>query len=95
MDTKLVVAKEEVEQWFKRRRISYYHEEERGILFLQFSTHRGSVFEAKTDYDSEIQEHEFGDLQGMLFMFSVSARRFLILLIYFVSVHLRTHAFIN
>ncbi|KAG6570824.1 hypothetical protein SDJN03_29739, partial [Cucurbita argyrosperma subsp. sororia] len=55
-------AKEEVEQWFKRRRISYYHEEERGILFLQFASHRGSVFEAKTDYDSEIQEHEFGDL---------------------------------
>ncbi|XP_008465419.2 uncharacterized protein LOC103503038 [Cucumis melo] len=71
LDKKLDVEKEEVREWFKRRRISYYHEEERGILFLQFSSHRSSVFDAEAGYDSEIQEHDFGDLQGMLFMFSV------------------------
>ncbi|XP_038901178.1 uncharacterized protein LOC120088148 [Benincasa hispida] len=71
LDKKLDVEKEEVREWFKRRRISYYHEEERGILFLQFSSHRGSVFDSEAGYDSEIQEHDFGDLQGMLFMFSV------------------------
>ncbi|XP_023534099.1 uncharacterized protein LOC111795761 [Cucurbita pepo subsp. pepo] len=71
LDKKLDVEKEEVRDWFKRRRISYHHEEERGILFLQFSSHRGSVFDAEIDYDSAIEEHDFGDLQGMLFMFSV------------------------
>lgn len=90
LDKKLDVEKEEVREWFKRRRISYYHEEERGILFLQFSSHRGSVFDSEADYDSEIQEHDFGDLQGMLFMFSVSARQFLISFLFsclYVCVH--------
>ena len=36
------------------------------------------MFDVEADYDSEIQEHDFGDLQGMLFMFSVSASQFLI-----------------
>ncbi|XP_022140432.1 uncharacterized protein LOC111011111 isoform X2 [Momordica charantia] len=71
LDKKLNVEKEEVRDWFKRRRISYYHEEERGILFLQFYSNKGPVFDAEADCDSGIEEHDFGDLQGMLFMFSV------------------------
>lgn len=74
LDTKLDVEKEEVRDWFKRRRISYYHDKERGIIFLQFSSHRAYVFDAEIDYNLGIEEHDFGDLQGMLFMFSVSAR---------------------
>lgn len=78
LDKKLNVEKEEVRDWFKRRRISYYHEEERGILFLQFYSNKGPVFDAEADCDSGIEEHDFGDLQGMLFMFSVSAHQFFI-----------------
>ena len=97
LDKKLDVEKEEVRDWFKRRRISYHHEEERGILFLQFSSHRGSVFDAEIDYDSAIEEHDFGDLQGMLFMFSVSARQFLSLLYFsiFLSLYVWTSGFIE
>ncbi|KAK9279848.1 hypothetical protein L1049_013530 [Liquidambar formosana] len=68
---------EEVKSWFKRRRISYYHEEEKGILFLQLCPTRcpameeGFSEESHSGLDSAVEEHEFGDRQGMLFMFSV------------------------
>lgn len=70
LDKGLDVEKEEVKRWFESRRISYYHEEEKGILFLQFCSTRSS--ESDSDFDSVITEQEFGDLQGLLFMFSVS-----------------------
>lgn len=69
LDKGLDVEKEEVKRWFESRRISYYHEEEKGILFLQFCSTRSS--ESDSDFDSVITEQEFGDLQGLLFMFSV------------------------
>ncbi|KAJ7947889.1 Smg8/Smg9 [Quillaja saponaria] len=75
LDKILCVDKEEVRDWFKWRRISYYHDEEKGILYLQFCSIRFPTIEwfpePSSGFDSAAEEHEFGDLQGMLFMFSV------------------------
>ncbi|XP_043699809.1 uncharacterized protein LOC122650459 [Telopea speciosissima] len=61
--------------WFRSRRISYYHEEEKGIIFLQFSSIQCPAFERLSEsspgFESVLEECEFGDLQGMLVMFSV------------------------
>ncbi|KAF3455164.1 hypothetical protein FNV43_RR05612 [Rhamnella rubrinervis] len=74
-DKSLCIEKEEVRDWFKWRRISYYHEEQRGILFLQFCYNQYPAMDGfnkvRPGFDSVVEEHEFGDLQGMLFMFSV------------------------
>ncbi|XP_028756900.1 uncharacterized protein LOC114716133 [Neltuma alba] len=75
LDKRLFVDEEEARDWFKWRRISYYHDEEKGILYLQFcSTGCPAIdgfSEPSPGFDSVVEEHEFGDLQGMLFMFSV------------------------
>ncbi|XP_052726475.1 uncharacterized protein LOC108334029 isoform X4 [Vigna angularis] len=76
LDAPLLVDDEEAREWFERRRISYFHDHERGILFLQFSSTRCPAIHTAADvatpgFDSAVEEHEFGDLQGMLFMFSV------------------------
>jgi len=76
LDASLLVDDEEAREWFERRRISYFHDHERGILFLQFSSTRCPAIHPAADvappgFDSAVEEHEFGDLQGMLFMFSV------------------------
>lgn len=76
LDTPLLVDDEEAKEWFRRRRISYFHDHDRGILFLQFCSSRCPAIHAAADaapsgFDSAVEEHEFGDLQGMLFMFSV------------------------
>ncbi|KAJ0083661.1 hypothetical protein Patl1_30563 [Pistacia atlantica] len=75
MDKTLAVDKEEVKRWFDSRRISYYHEEEKGLLFLQFSSTQCPVLHGSSSsgsgFDSVVEEHEFGDLQGLLFMFTV------------------------
>lgn len=70
------VVSEEFKDWLKCRKISFFHEEEKGILYLQFSSIRCPVMEEFEEgglgFDSVLEEWEFGDLQGMLFMFSVS-----------------------
>ncbi|KAI6669938.1 hypothetical protein NL676_004823 [Syzygium grande] len=62
-------------EWFGRRRVSYYYDEERGVLYLQFcSTSCPAALppsEVASGFDSFVEEGEFGDLQGLLFMFSV------------------------
>lgn len=76
MDRVLSIDKDELKDWFKYRRISYFHEEDKGILFLQFSSNGCPVFDGSlssgSDFDGVLEEREFGDLQGLLFMFSVS-----------------------
>nr|CAN59835.1 hypothetical protein VITISV_017621 [Vitis vinifera] len=71
----LCIEKEEVKGWFEGRRISYYHDEEKGILFLQYCSTGCPAMEGflQTDwgFDSALEEREFGDLQGMLFMFAI------------------------
>lgn len=66
---------EELKDWLKFRKISFFHEEDKGILYLQFSPIRCPVMEEFEEgglgFDSVLEEREFGDLQGMLFMFSV------------------------
>lgn len=75
-DKLLSVENEELIDWFKWRRISYYHEDDKGILYLQFCSTRCPVFHCSSDsglgLDSVLDEREFEDLQGLLFMFSVS-----------------------
>lgn len=65
---------EEIEEWFNLRCISYYFEEEKGILYLQFSSISCPVMDADLEsqlgFDSLFEDREFGDLQGLLFMFS-------------------------
>ncbi|KAM7522424.1 hypothetical protein LguiA_012326 [Lonicera macranthoides] len=67
---------EVVRDWFKWRGISYYHEEEKGLLYLQFSSSSFVAMEeglegVKLGFDELLEDLEFGDLQGLLFMFSV------------------------
>lgn len=40
LDAPLLVDDEEAKEWFERRRISYFHDHDKGILFLQFSSTR-------------------------------------------------------
>lgn len=69
------IVSKEFKDWLKCRKISFFHEEEKGILYLQFSSIRCPVMEGFEEdglgFDSMLEEREFGDLQGMLFMFSV------------------------
>nr|KYP51800.1 Protein SMG8 [Cajanus cajan] len=79
LDTPLLVDDEEAREWFRRRRISYFHDHDKGILFLQFSSTLCPSIHADDDaappgFDSAVEEHEFGDLRGMLFMFSVKTQ---------------------
>ncbi|OVA17961.1 Smg8/Smg9 [Macleaya cordata] len=66
---------EAVKDWFHSRRISYYYEEEKGIVFLQFVSTRCPIMEDSSEsvsgLDSILEQLEYGDLQGMLLMFSV------------------------
>lgn len=81
LDTPIFVDKpdfavtDEMKSWFEYRNISYYHDEEKGILFLQFSSTRCPLMEgnleSKMGFDSLLEDYEYGDLQAMLFMFSV------------------------
>ncbi|KAL8146404.1 hypothetical protein AgCh_004229 [Apium graveolens] len=69
------VVSEEFKDWLKCRKISFFYEEDKGILYLQFSSITCPVMEEVVEgglgFDSVLEEREFGDLQGMLFMFSV------------------------
>ncbi|XAR60037.1 hypothetical protein NMG60_11033266 [Bertholletia excelsa] len=80
LDEKFCVDKgdssEDVKDWFRRRRISHYYEEDKGIIYLQLSSTGCPAMEdfpdsCSSSFDSALEEREFGDLQGMLFMFSV------------------------
>ncbi|KAJ6984071.1 hypothetical protein NC653_022335 [Populus alba x Populus x berolinensis] len=68
LDKTLFVDKEEIKDWFKKRKISYYHEEEKGLLFLQFCSIRCPIIHGFSN--SGLEELEFEELQGLLFMFS-------------------------
>lgn len=73
LDKPLLVEDEEAKEWFKRRRISYFRDRDKGILFLHFASTRSSFVHDSPSpgFDSAVEECEFSDLQGMLFMFSV------------------------
>lgn len=60
------------EERFKLRSISFYYEEEKGILYLQFSlilcpVMKG-VLKSQLGFDSALEDSEFGDLQVLLFL---------------------------
>ncbi|KAI3450630.1 hypothetical protein Pfo_007295 [Paulownia fortunei] len=63
-------------KWFESRKLSFYHDEDQGILYLQFSSVRCPVTEEGSSetrfrFGSVFEDQEFGDLQGLVFMFSV------------------------
>ncbi|KAL6506418.1 hypothetical protein OROGR_024599 [Orobanche gracilis] len=65
----------EMSKWFKSRKLSFYHDEDKGILYLQFSSFRCPVndrgfLESRLGFESLSDEQELGDLQGLIFMFS-------------------------
>ncbi|KAL2938497.1 Protein SMG8 [Bienertia sinuspersici] len=62
---------EEVKLWLNNRRISYYHDEQKGLLFLQMSSLHCPAMFSNSGFDSVVEDQDFGDLQGMLFMFTV------------------------
>ncbi|KAL2557434.1 uncharacterized protein Fot_02173 [Forsythia ovata] len=67
--------KAELKKWLESRKLSFYHDEDKGILYLQYSSARCPVMdgslESQSGLDSIFEEQELGDLQGLLFMFSV------------------------
>ncbi|XP_026403291.1 uncharacterized protein LOC113298696 isoform X1 [Papaver somniferum] len=65
---------EKVKNWFHSRSISYYYDEERGIVFLRFVSNicpEDEFPESSMGLDSGFEQHQYEDLQGMLLMFSV------------------------
>ncbi|GMH12517.1 hypothetical protein Nepgr_014358 [Nepenthes gracilis] len=66
---------DEAKDWFKTRKISYYHDDEKGIVYMQMCSSKcpamNCVLESNCSLDSAVEESEFGDLRGMLFMFTV------------------------
>ncbi|MED6108199.1 hypothetical protein PIB30_021336 [Stylosanthes scabra] len=74
LDEPLLLDDDDAREWFSSRRISYFRDRDNGILFLQCCSTRCPVINGFEDpalgFDSVAEEHEFGDLQGTLFMFS-------------------------
>lgn len=67
----------EMSRWFESRNLSFYHDEDQGILYLQFSMVNCTVAESvlseeRLGFESVLEERELGDLKGLIFMFSVS-----------------------
>ncbi|KAL3849568.1 hypothetical protein ACJIZ3_011450 [Penstemon smallii] len=72
LDTPLRFEEPDIVKWFEKRKLSFYHDEEKGILYLQFSMARTFPVNAVgSQFESVLEEQELGDLQGLLFMFSV------------------------
>ncbi|KAI3917169.1 hypothetical protein MKX01_003618 [Papaver californicum] len=59
-----------VENWFHSRSISYYYDEEKGIVFLRFVSNICPEDEFP-ESSMGFEQHQYEDLQGMLLMFSV------------------------
>ncbi|KAL8159416.1 LOW QUALITY PROTEIN: hypothetical protein V2J09_000953 [Rumex salicifolius] len=84
----------ELRDWFESRAIAYHHDEEKGILYLQMCSTKCSAVSSQwmagnSKFDSPVEEHEFGDLQRVLFMFIVcsftlSLIKFFVLLTMFI-----------
>ncbi|KAG1361350.1 putative ovule protein [Cocos nucifera] len=84
LDKELFLSRSDVigrkQDWFQRRRISYHHEAERGMVSLQFSSSLSPpllLASSRTDGGGDesasvVEQCETDDLRGMLFMFSVS-----------------------
>ncbi|XP_020519481.1 uncharacterized protein LOC18428573 isoform X2 [Amborella trichopoda] len=62
-------------EWFRTRRISYFYDDEKGIVFLLFVSSFGSLLVENSPggvhLPSLMEGHDAGDLRGLLVMFSV------------------------
>ncbi|XP_057804529.1 uncharacterized protein LOC131019918 [Salvia miltiorrhiza] len=66
----------EMRRWFESRNLSFYHDQDKGILYLQFSMLDCTVAEAmlsegRMGFESVLEDRELGDLKGFIFMFTV------------------------
>ncbi|GFQ05057.1 protein smg8 [Phtheirospermum japonicum] len=66
----------EMSNWFESKKLSFYHDEDQGILYLQFSSLSCPVTEegfsdSRVGSEPIFEDQELGDLQGLIFMFSV------------------------
>ncbi|XP_074272326.1 uncharacterized protein LOC141596143 [Silene latifolia] len=64
-------ANDYAKEWFDCRRISYYHDADTATVFLQLSSTNCPAMRKVSEFDSIVDDLEFGDLQAMLFMFTV------------------------
>ncbi|KAI7727006.1 hypothetical protein M8C21_026489 [Ambrosia artemisiifolia] len=67
---------EEVKEWLEQRQVSYYYDESKGIVYLQLCWSNCPAINRFSDGSGgfgieNFEKMEFGDLKGMLFMFSV------------------------
>lgn len=69
-DVALGFGYEEIKDWFKDKEVGYYFDEVKGVLYLEMCCNKCPVFD-DDGFDSGFEKQEFGELQGMLFMFSV------------------------
>nr|GEX58696.1 putative smg8/Smg9 [Tanacetum cinerariifolium] len=68
-DVALGFGYEEIKDWFKDKEVGYFFDEVKGVLYLEMCCNKYPVFD--DGFDSGFEKQEFGELQGMLFMFSV------------------------
>ncbi|XP_047970991.1 uncharacterized protein LOC125214136 [Salvia hispanica] len=66
----------EMRRWLDSRNLSFYLDEDRGILYLQFSMADCTLAEAmlsegRMGFESDLEDRELGDLKGLIFMFTV------------------------
>ncbi|XP_041993473.1 uncharacterized protein LOC121744099 [Salvia splendens] len=66
----------EMRIWLESRNLSFYLDEDRGILYLQFSMADCTLAEAmlsegRMGLESDLEDRELGDLKGLIFMFTV------------------------
>lgn len=73
VDGDVCEVSEELKRWLKWHRVRYFHEVEKGILFLQFaSVELLDLVDEDVEFETAVEDWEVGNLQGMLLMFSVS-----------------------
>ncbi|KAL1557700.1 hypothetical protein AAHA92_08250 [Salvia divinorum] len=66
----------EMRRWLESRNLSFYLDEDKGILYLQFSMVDCTVAETmlsegRMGFESDSEDRELGDLKGLIFMFTV------------------------
>lgn len=80
----------EMRKWFESRNLSFYHDEDQGILYLQLSLVNSIateevLSEGRLGFESVLEDRELEDLKGLIFMFTVSFIDFYLLNTYQVE----------
>lgn len=73
LENQHLLLTDQLKHWFNNRRISYHLDELKNLLFLQMSSTTCPAMRSLSGVDSLLDDQYFGDLQGMLFMFTVNS----------------------